>query len=484
MNGALNKTVIAFGCTILLLCVAVGVYAEQPLLFLAPVALLASLLFLQHPRLLFYALIVCIPWSAEVQFTPSLGTDLPDEPLMLLTAFAAVVLWLSQWRQKEKGWRFHPLLVVLFLGFCWTAVTVLASTFPLYSVKFLLAKGWYLLAFVAMPLLLKGDEKLVRNTALLLTASMLAVTVVGLYRHAWWGFSFVGVNDVLQPFFHNHVNYSALLVMTVPLQISFLQHTKNKAWRRGLFVSLAVTLAALYLSYSRGAWLALAAGLFAFWLIKKGWLFKGFLLFTALALAAVAWLRYQDNYLQFAPDHNVTIFHQNFSEHLAATYQGRDVSTAERFYRWVAGVRMVAEKPVEGFGPTTFFHNYPAYTVPAFRTWVSNNPERSTVHNYFLLLLIEQGIPGLFFFLLLLGLLFRQAQAIYSRATDPFWKTTVAAVGSILLMQCTVNFLSDLIETDKVGSVFYLCVAVLIIASRITRIEPRITRIKPRMTGI
>jgi O-antigen ligase len=36
-------------------------------------------------------------------------------------------------------------------------------------------------------------------------------------------------------------------------------------------------------------------------------------------------------------------------------------------------------------------------------------------------------------------------------------------------MQCVINFLSDMIETDKVGSVFYLCIAALIVADLKTR---------------
>jgi hypothetical protein len=39
-------------------------------------------------------------------------------------------------------------------------------------------------------------------------------------------------------------------------------------------------------------------------------------------------------------------------------------------------------------------------------------------------------------------------------------------------MECVINFLSDLIETDKVGSIFYLCIAVLVIADRISKQIP------------
>ena len=69
-----------------------------------------------------------------------------------------------------------------------------------------------------------------------------------------------------------------------------------------------------------------------------------------------------------------------------------DISTMERVYRWVAGVEMVKDKPIFGFGPGTFYSAYKAYTLSSFQTYVSDNVDHSTVHNYFLLTFIEQGL--------------------------------------------------------------------------------------------
>ncbi|MFX5522135.1 hypothetical protein ABTD78_22970, partial [Acinetobacter baumannii] len=57
---------------------------------------------------------------------------------------------------------------------------------------------------------------------------------------------------------------------------------------------------------------------------------------SATLLFSVSWLFYNNNYLRFAPEYNTTIFHTNFSQHLEATVTLKDVSNAERFYRWVA----------------------------------------------------------------------------------------------------------------------------------------------------
>jgi O-antigen ligase len=158
------------------------------------------------------------------------------------------------------------------------------------------------------------------------------------------------------------------------------------------------------------------------------------------------------------------------------------MSTAERFYRWVAGVRMAKRGWKTGFGPNTFYNNYQGYTIPLFKTWVSKNEEQSTVHNYYLLLLVEQGVIGLLLFLLLLAIAFRSAQQLYHRTGNPFWKRALACVAVVLVMVCTVNFLSDLIETDNTGPVFYFCLAVLIIAEKSIRNET--SELAPHVQGI
>lgn len=469
MIAAGNKTVIAVAGFVLLAISFIAAFTAQPVLLFLPAALLVGFCFIQFPEILFYVLLAAIPWSYEYGVTGSLSTDLPDEPLMLAAAFMAIALFEQQKTKSIGDKKIHPLLFILFVQMAWLAVTVILSSHPLLSIKYFVSKGWYLLAFAGLPLLLYGDEKLVRRSAIILFTSMFLITCVVFYRHAQMGFTFAKVNGALKPFFRNHVNYSALLVCMVPLQIAFLQLTKNSFIRFLLYASLFIVIPALYLSYSRGAWLALLMGLSAYWLIKKKWLVKSFILLILLCLVSVLWLKSSDRYLQFAPNYNTTFFHEDFSEHWAATYKGKDISTVERFYRWVAGVRMIEDSWQTGFGPATFYEHYKSYTIPLYKTWVSANKEHSTVHNYFLLLLIEQGAIGLLLFLVLVGALFWYAQEIYNRTDNKFWKITVAAVAAILLMQCTVNFLSDLIETDKVGSVFYLCVAVLVIADRKTR---------------
>jgi hypothetical protein len=466
MKAVDSRIAIGAGLFVLLAATVLAAYFAVPAWLLLPVGLVAIFCLVQYPAALFYLLLATIPWSMEYNFTSGLGTDLPDEPLMLLMAFTTVALLLYHRNAFVTGKSLHPLLVLLALQVIWLLITVILSTYFVLSAKYFLAKTWYVLAFVAAPLLLWKDERVLKRSVVVLFTAMLLVTTLLLIRHAMLGFTFAGINKALAPFFRNHVNYSALLVFMIPLQVMFWQQARTKTLRWLLLLSFLITVPALYLSYARGAWLALLTGMATYWLVRRRWLWQSFLVIIILTITAVLWLRHNDRYLQFAHHYQSTVFHEDFKEHLAATYQLKDVSTAERFHRWIAGLRMTEDSWQAGFGPTTFYRHYKSYTVPAFKTWVSRNEEQSTVHNYFLLLLVEQGAVGLLLFLALLTMLFWYAQRIYHRTDDVFWKRVVATTAVILVMQCTLNFLSDLIETDKVGSVFYLCIAALVIAER------------------
>jgi O-antigen ligase len=449
---------------VLIFFIAIAVYTQLYYVVVIPFALLLFLTGWHYPFTIFLFLIASLAFSTEYQVTSSLGTDFPDELLMLLVALLAVFFLLASKAINYKTWIGHPLLYLLAFVTVWSVISAVFSTQPLLSVKFLLAKGWYLGAFVLAPILFFKTKKNIQLAAAILAVSMLLITTIIMIRHSYYHFSFADINKALQPFFRNHVNYSAMLVCVLPIVWSMRQQINSKWIKRILAAGLLLLAGALIFSYARGAWLALLTGIIAAVLIRRRKVVLAYVIVIATVISVLFWLKHNDRYLQYAHDYRSTVFHEKFKDHLVATYQLKDVSTAERFYRWIAGVRMIKENTLTGFGPNSFYNSYKPYTVPAFKTWVSNNPEHSTVHNYFLLLTVEQGIPALLFFLLLTLGMFYYAQLIYHRTTDFFYKQLALVVGVMLTMILTVNSLSDLVETDKIGSLFFLCIAALVSA--------------------
>jgi len=466
-----SKLAIPFAIgTMLFLLAIVGVcLTERYIFFLLPFIAITGWYAWQQPGLFFWLLLASLPFSTEYAVTGTLSTDFPDEGLMLLVAFLAVAQFVYRPSLLSRKIIVHPLLFILALHLAWIACAALFSTGKLVSIKMLTAKSWYIGAFVLAPLLVLRDKKDFIRTAMVLLFSFTAVTLIYLVRHAGYGFRFESVNTALQPFFRNHVNYSAMLVGLLPVAWGFYKLSATPKQKKAMLVLLGILLAALVFSYARGAWLAAVIGAIAWWLLRKKLLLYAWIAAIILVIGTMAWLQTDSRYLRYAHDYRTTIFHENFGEHITATYQLKDMSTAERFYRWIAGLRMIEDHLWTGTGPATFYGQYKPYAVPAFKTWVSHNPEHSTVHNYYLLTLIEQGIPGLLVFLLLCTAVLLYAQRLYHRVTDPVYKMTAITAGVSFAALLTVNFLNDLVETDKAGSLFFLCIAVLVAIDSLDR---------------
>lgn len=415
----------------------------------------------QQTGSLYWLMLVMLPLSAEINITDTLGMDFPDELLLLAITAAAVAKMIHQPLLFYPVFR-APLLLFILIHLLWIAFSTGLSTEPLLSTKFLLAKTWYIIPLVLVtPLLLRNMQHYGR-LAFCLLIPMLLVIVQTLVRHGLYGFEFAATNKTVGPFFRNHVNYSAMLVCLLPAGWAAWHFTKATAYRKWIAVALGIALAGLATAYSRGAWLALLTVPVAVWIFQKKRM-GSFLIATLAATSLLLAVFINNNhYLRFAPDHDHTIFHTNFREHLGATIAFKDVSNAERFHRWVAGIRMVTERPLTGFGPNSFYNQYRPYTVSAFKTWVSNNPEHSTVHNYFLLTAIEQGIPGLAILCMLWAALLLAAQHLYHAFQSVFYRSIALITGVVLCMITVINFTSDMIETDKIGGLFWLSAGVLI----------------------
>jgi O-antigen ligase len=124
---------------------------------------------------------------------------------------------------------------------------------------------------------------------------------------------------------------------------------------------------------------------------------------------------------------------------------------------------MSQDYPVFGVGPNMFYDNYPAYGITEYKTWVSRNLEESTTHNYYLFMLAEQGFIGMILYAFLIILIFWKGQTIYYRLGDKRDKQVVLAVIGLLGAVFVNNFFSELLETDKIGSLFYMGLAILVV---------------------
>ncbi len=413
---------------------------------------------------LYWLLFILLPLSTELNITPQLGLDFPDELLLLLLTGICFLKLIHQPKWFPYALSKHPLCMLLVIYMLWILLSCIYAEEPILSFKYLLAKIWYIVPFVLLPQRVLHTPLRIQKMALCLLIPMLFVVIQTLLRHSLHTFSFETVKYILFPFFRNHVNYSSMLVCLLPVGwcVWILTPAENDK-RKWLLYGLYIGLAGLLFSYSRGAWIALLAGIAGAWILRKK--MTGLLIVTAVLgiLISTAWLVTDKNYMRFAPDHDHTVFHTDFGEHIRATVNMKDISTAERFYRWIAGIRMLADKPATGFGPNSFYLHYRPYTVSRFETWVSDNSEHSTVHNYFILTALELGIVGLVLFCVLYFGMLLHAQKLYHRLQSRFYRMVALTTGIVLIMLGVINCMSDMIETDKIGSLFWLCLGMIVL---------------------
>lgn len=428
-----------------------------------PLLVLAIYWTMMDIRTIYFLLMACIPLSTEVVLPNGFGTDLPDEPLIVGLFLVSIPFLFHNIHRISSKFILHPISLLLLLHFSWILLCTLQSKLLFVSVKYLLAKSWYIVVFYCLTGYFIDRKEQYQRLFWWVFWPLIFTVVVIVSRHALTGFSFAEINFVLRPFYRNHVSYAGLLALFFPLMwFAPIQFPRFSIKWYLFFGAMGLMLLAIYFTYTRAAYIAVVMAAGAYFIIK--WR----LMRPVLAVAGVAliigflYLSYDNNYLDFAPDFNKTISHENFGNLMEATYKMEDISTMERVYRWVAAFQMSLDRPWMGFGPGNFVNFYQSYTVTSFQTYVSDNPEGSGVHCYYLMTLVEQGYIGLILFIALSFLVLIQAEKIYHRCTNPTRQRIIMAVTLCTVVMDAFLLINDMVETDKMGSFFFVCMAVLV----------------------
>lgn len=447
----------------ILLCIFVGIGTEMYFVAGAPAALVIAYLAIVDFRRLFFLLLACIPISTEVVLPNGFGTDLPTEPLMIGLMFVYLLYVLRHGAQLSRRFIQHPITLLVLLHLGWILTTTVLSDLLFVSIKFSLAKIWYISVFYFMAGSLLKTEKDVKSFFWIIFIPLLATVIIILIRHAAIGFSFEDVHKVFYPFHRNHVNYAGIIALFFPIMVLATQwYNKKSIHRRLLIFSLILFFIAIYFSFTRAAYVALFIALGYYFVVQLR-LTRPLVLASLLGLVLGMGYMIQDNrYLDYAPNFERTITHKNFNNLIEATYQMEDISTMERVYRWVAGGHMIADHPFLGYGPGNFVNFYERYTVTGFQTYVSDNEERSGIHSYYLMTAVEQGLIGLAIFLLLVFYTLIRGEQIYHRIRDVAYKRIALMMLLVLVVINAFQIINDLLETDKIGPFFFMAMAMLV----------------------
>lgn len=414
----------------------------------------------------YWVLLFSVLLSMQLFFIgDTLSLALPDEPLMWLFVLLFALLFAHNPRiLPEWFWR-NKLTLLIVLQFLWLIVAVIFSNEKLISIKFLIAKIWVLVSFFILPILIFKEKKDFKKAFWLFLIPMLITALIIFYRHAGFGFKFRKIEKAIAGIYYNHVDYSTVLSMVLPVMAIALGLMKGykRYWRWLMWLCILFVLAAIYFTFARAAMLALVFAVVIYFGIRLKLVNLVMPLFFAGIIAILFYVVRNDKYLEYRPQYEKTFSQPTFEDLIVATFRGQDMSSMERLYRWIGAIRMSKDEPIVGYGPNSFYYYYKPYTVPMFRTYVSRNLEQSTTHNYFLFMLVGQGWPAMILYGILVMVVFAQAQKTYHRFKDRFYKKLTLAMAMMFAAGFINNFFSELIEMHKVGALFYLSISLLIV---------------------
>lgn len=357
---------------------------------------------------------------------------LPLNPfLFYVTLLPAVVAWLYNWRKKgEVALALPPLwqpgAVFLVCSFLSAFVSKdMAFSFMNWALQPLMYALMYLLIYTTV-----STEKEKEKALYAFLAGAVVTVVYGFFQYAnaadmaadmeaqsWVDPErFPLLRRRMYSTLENPNLFGAYLLMIISILTAFTLRERAVKKRTVFAVILLSFLLCLALTYSRGAWVSLAAivlGLTLFYDKRFGLLF----LLVPVVLA---------------------FYHGQVVERFLSLFSGEDTSVDLRFALWESTMAMIEEHPLLGVGWGAYFLAYPDYNFFIQEEGVLI----FHAHNMYLNMLAEVGIPGGMAFLLAFF-----AQGIlcwrnYRHGNDSFTKS-MGLGGVLMVMALSVISMGD-----------------------------------------
>ena len=462
---ALEKWVTWGGGALFLACISLFAYTSNYYLLAIPFAVPVLALAIFNWKAFYWLFLLCIPLSSPVFFLhDSISTTFPDEQFMWMFFIMFIVLVAANYKILPEWFLRHPLTLVLILQFTWLLGAVGVFQDFVLSFKYMLAKSWFIISYFIFPVLIFREKKDFVTAFKLFVIPVCLHALFAFTWHYFLHFGFWDSNKVVRPFYRNHVDYSTVLSMVFPLLLVAFQLCKgNKRLRILLFCLIIFFIPAIYVAAARAAMIGIMFSLVIAFAVRKKLVQWVLPLFFVFITSIIVFMVKDDKYLDYRPNYKYTFTQVSFTDLITATFRGTDMSSRERFYRWIASARMSMEHPLVGVGPNNFYTHYKGHAVTLFKTYVQRNEEKSTTHNYFIFMLVEQGWPAMILYGILMMAIFSNAQRIYHQSRDPFFKKVTMGLVMLAAVGFVNNFFSELIETDKVGALFFIPIALLIV---------------------
>jgi O-antigen ligase len=459
LESAMQRKVLMVGL-LYALCLFFSFYFEFFYLSLIPLVGMVVIMTIFRMHWTFYMIALVTPLSVDLSELDIDGVGLIIPTELLLMGLFLLGLW--QFALGRKLYFKHPLLWWVAIYFSWMLITTMTSEDPLVSLKYIIARAWYIVPcfLLLVPLFEKNilPEKMYRLYFMTLILAI-GYTII---RHSMHGFDKDSAHWVMEPLFKDHTVYGAALALVFPFVILQLFSKQHNPLLRFFYVtgSLVLTIG-LILSYTRAAWLSVvfAAGIGILMVMKVP--FK-WVLFSGLVLGTMTTVYWDD--IQISLNRNKKESSDKMDEHIKSISNvSSDASNLERLNRWNCAIAMYSERPLVGWGPGMYQFVYAPFQRAQDKTIISTNRgDGGNAHSEFLGPLSEQGLMGMLIYISFVLLVMFMGFRVYGNTSEYEEKLIVMGLFLGIVTYFAHGFLNNFLDSDKIAVPFWVAISYLV----------------------
>lgn len=388
--------------------------------------------------------------------------SVPTEPI-LAGILLIYILKVSSGQTLEKKILMHPISIAVCINLFWIFFTSISSSLPMVSVKFFLARVWFVIPLFFITAHFFKDPAYIRKYLWAYIAAFIIIILYTLANHISVGlFVKKAAHGAMKPFYNDHTSYGAILAMFIPVLFGFLFLKRYKREKR-IIISVILTffILAVVFSYTRAAWISIlaAVGVLLVILLKVN---PKILLAGSITIVALFFM------FQFEITDSLSKNRQDSSEDLGEHVSSianiaTDASNLERINRWNSAIKMFKEKPFLGFGPGTYMFQYAPYQMSFDRTIISTNfGDGGNAHSEYIGPMAESGILGALTFLGIIIMTIITGVKVYYKTQIRELKiiSLVSLLG--LITYYIHGFLNNFLDTDKASVPFWGFTAIIV----------------------
>ena len=457
------KILLVYGISILFIILnTVLLTKEIYWLLLLPAAILLFVLYFISLDKILLIIVFFTPLAINIKnFDTGFGVSIPTEPL-LAGVVLIYIIRLFYFNPIDIKILKHPITIIILLSLLWMAFTSLTSELPFISLKYLIARLWFVIPFYFLGIHLFKDYKNIKRFSWIYIIPLLIVIFYTIFNHALRGFSEEAGHWVMNPFYNDHTAYGTILAFFIPVFIGFTFNSNySRTYKLSAFFTTSILLVALFFSYSRAAWISLIVSFIVYLIILLKIKFKWILLSIAVIIGL--FLSFENQILDTL-ERNKQDSSQNFIEHIQSISNiSSDASNLERINRWQSAIRMFNEKPIFGWGPGTYQFFYASYQRSKEKTIISTNAgDMGNAHSEYIGPLAEMGIPGSLLMILLVIFTIITGLKVYRKSENKEIKLISLVTILGLITYFVHGLLNNFLDSDKASIPFWGFIAIIV----------------------